>query len=94
MSKPSTVSTHLLKATSIYWAGASVLHGYLSIQRLNPYFGSSTAFEPFVFKNISLQLSGYFVINGGYQSDHQFGITIDWCHNRHPSMALGTARCV
>ena len=54
----------LLKTSSLYFAAASVLHAYLSYKRLFPFFGSKgNAFQAVVFKNISIQLSGYFVIN-------------------------------
>ena len=56
--------TLLLKTSSIYFAAASILHAYLSYRRLFPFFSTrGSAFEAIVFKNISIQLSGYFVIN-------------------------------
>ena len=60
---PDTFSI-LLKTTSVYFAAAAVLHAHMSIRNLFPFFGpNANSFHAFVFKNICLQLSGYFVVN-------------------------------
>lgn len=60
----SRTASNLLKASSVYWAAASVLHAYLSHKRLDPFLDSkSDAFKAYILKNISYMASGYFVIN-------------------------------
>ena len=64
----------LLKTTSISFVVGSVLHAYLSIKKLNPFFGSrGHTFEAVVFKLVNLQLSGYFVIDSKLHESSKAG---------------------